>query len=327
MHIVSNFLAEGVAWQRRINDFQKVMALYSQPNYAGVIYEKWAEDQPVKPQFDSPVSYKIFNAANRGKIRLSEKDGVVALTKLENPDFQRQKGTHDAEYPYRKVVTCATCEQPLYGSAAKGRNKYYPGYHCNKRSHHFRVPKQTLETAVEEFVHQITFSPDQINNVMEAITTVWNKRQEEVHKDDAVIDTRMDELKAQALATVDKIKLLSSATAIKYLEKDLMKIEEQMKALTIEKEQKQDKQPLSFDVVLKYTTYFLQHMDHLLLQQSDPLKKADFFRVLFNKTPSYAEISSVTAETIELTGLNELFKIKRGSVSSMVHFCYVLTLA
>lgn len=288
------------------------------PIYAGVIYEKWTEDQPVKAQFDGLVSFKKFNAANRGKVMLSEKNGVVTLTKLESPDFQRQKGTHDAEYPYRKVVTCSTCELPLYGSAAKGRYKYYPGYHCNKRGHHFRVPKEKLEAAVEEFVHQITFTQDHIDNVMEAIETVWNKRQQEVNKDEIVIDNRMNELKAQALATVDKIKLLSSATAIKYLEEELMKIEEQMKVLASEKEQKVDKQPVSFDLVLKYARYFLEHMDYLLLQQIDPIKKADFFGVLFNKTPSYAEILSVTAEGTPLTGLNELFKLKNDDVSSLV---------
>lgn len=249
---------------------------------------------------------------------MSEKDGVVTLTKQESPDFQRQKGTHDAEYPYRKVVTCSTCKRPLYGSAAKGRYKYYPGYHCNKRGHHFRVPKAQLEAAVEEFVHQITFTPDHIDNVMEAIETVWNQRQEAANKEGEVIDQRINELKAQALATVGKIKLLSSATAIKYLEEELMKIEEQIKELANEKQQKADKHTVSFDVVLRYARYFLQHMDYLLLQQIDPIKKADFFGVLFNKTPSYAEILSVTSENTQLTGLNELFKLKNDDVSSLV---------
>ena len=97
-----------------------------------------------------------------------------------------------------------------------------------------------------------------------------------------------------------------------------MKIEEQMKELANEKEQKNEKQPVSFDVVLQYAKYFLQHMDYLLLQQIDPIKKADFFGILFNKTPSYAEIASVTADGTELTGLNELFKLKKSSVSSLV---------
>lgn len=264
------------------------------------------------------VDFQTFNAANRGKIVLSEKDGVVSITRRESPEFQRQKGTHDAEYPYRKVVSCSTCENALYGSAAKGRTKYYPGYHCNKRGHHFRIPKPTLEATVEEFVHQVTFSQDHIDKVMAAIETVWQKRQEEVSSDEAVIDTRINELKAQAVATVDKIKLLSSATAIKYLEEDLMKIEEEITKLVDEKEQKQAKQPLSFDIVLQYAKYFLQHMDYLLLQQIDPIKKADFFGVLFTKTPSYAEIASVTKEGTDLPKLHELFKLKNQSVSSLV---------
>lgn len=293
--------------------------LYIQnPIYAGVVCEKWTNYQPVKGQFDGIVSFELFNAANRGKLALEEKDGVVEMTRQATPEFQLRKGSNDAEYPYRKAVTCSDCRRPFYGSAAKGRHRYYPGYHCNKRGHHFRVPKDELEKAVENFVHKVTFTDDHINDLMKAIEIVWQQRQEGVAHDDAVTDNRMQELKAQALATVGKIKLLSSETAIKYMEEDLMKIEEQIQALTNEKEQKKDDQPVSFEVVMQYAKYFLQHVDYLLLQQSDPIKKANFFGVLFDQTPSYAEIVSVTDNLASVPGLNELFKIKRGPISSMV---------
>jgi hypothetical protein len=71
---------------------------------------------------------------------------------------------------------------------------------------------------------------------------------------------------------------------------------------------------------MQYAKYFLQHMDYLLLQQIDPLKKADFFSVIFNEVPTYAEIASVTRDGTELTGINELFKLKNNSVSSLVHY-------
>jgi hypothetical protein len=128
----------------------------------------------------------------------------------------------------------------------------------------------------------------------------------------------MGNLRAQALATVGKIKVLSSETAIKYMEEDLMKVEEQIKALADQKEKLKRDQPISFEVVMKYAKYFLQHLESLLLQQGDPVKRAAFFGVLFDQTPSYAEIASVTGDVREITGLNELFKIKEGSVSSMV---------
>ena len=285
------------------------------PIYAGVIHEKWTEDQPVKAQFKGLITFADFNAANRGKLTLSEQDGVVIITKRETPEFHLRKGSRTAEYPYRKVVTCPICKHPFFGSAAKGRYRYYPGYHCNKRGHHFRVPKEKLENAVENLVNHVTFADDHIEDIMQALETVWQMRHKDDGKDEAVIETRLTTLKTQVLATVDKIKLLSSQTAIKYMEEDLMKIEGQIEELISEKERKSADQPISFDVVKKYAKYFLQHIDQLLIQQIDPAKKADFFGVIFDQTPTYADIASVTSDGPnnfwELTGINELFKIKR----------------
>ena len=96
-----------------------------------------------------------------------------------------------------------------------------------------------------------------------------------------MLDERIKELQAQAFATVDKIKLLSSATAIKYMEEDLMKIEAEIEKLNEEKEQRQNEKPISFEVVMAYAKYFLQHMDYLLLQQIDPLKKSRLIQRYF----------------------------------------------
>ena len=78
------------------------------------------------------------------------------------------------------------------------------------------------------------------------------------------------------------------------------------------------KQPISIEIVIKYAKYFLQHIDELILHQSNPLKRADFFSVIFDQTPTYAEISSVTSEIADIPGINELFKIKKMPLSSMV---------
>ncbi len=285
------------------------------PIYAGVIHEKWTEDQPVKAQFEGLITFAVFNAANHGKLTLSEQDGVVTITKSDTPKFQLRKGSHSAEYPYRKAVTCPICKRPFFGSAAKGRYRYYPGYHCNKRGHHFRVPKAKLEDAVENLVNHVTFADDHIEDIMQALETVWQTRHKDDGKDEAAIETRLTTLRVQALATVDKIKLLSSQTVIKYMEEDLMKIEKQIEELISEKERKNAEQPISFDVVKKYAKYFLQHIDQLIMQQIDPVKRADFFGVIFDTTPTYDEIASVTSDGPnnfwDLTGINELFKIKK----------------
>src|SRR6185503_15985043 len=108
------------------------------------------------------------------------------------------------------------------------------------------------EATIEQFVNSVTYSQEYIDQLMEAIETVWQQRQQVVINEQEVIERRIVELRAQAMATVAKLKLLSSETAIKYVEEDLMKLEEQIASLTREKEAKQAKQPVSFDIVMKY---------------------------------------------------------------------------
>ncbi len=289
------------------------------PIYAGVICEKWTDNEPIKAKFDGLVSYEVFNKANRGKVAIYEHEGKVQLVKRAVPEHQLRKGHFNADYPYRKIVMCSGCRNALYGSASRGRSgKKYPAYHCDKGDHYFRVPKAEFESTIEKFVHQITMSPEHIDNLLGAIETVWDQRKAALGIETKTIDERIDERRLQLGALVDKLKLLSSETAIKFVEGDLMKLEQEIATLEEEKMIKKAKEPLNFETVLKYVRYFLEHLDYLLLQQIDPIKKANFFGILFDQTPTYAEIESGTADPAQLTGLNELFRIKKTNKSLMV---------
>ena len=288
------------------------------PIYAGVMVEKWTNYEPVKCQFDGLVSYEEFNQANRGKIIVREIDGEVKLAKQEAPVWQTREPRSHADYPYRKIVGCSECAQPLYGSAAKGRYKYYPAYHCNKRGHYFRVRKEEFNKTITDFTKQLVFAPEHIDNLVKAVEEVMQKRQISVEEETLNIDKRISELEAQAKAVVDKIKVLNSESAIKYLEEDLMKIEAQMSKLKDLKELKQIEQPKDMNKVVAYVKYFLEHLEYLLLEQIDPIKKANFFGLIFNKTPTYAEIVSGTTGIQNITGVNELFTLKDPNYSRLV---------
>ena len=105
--------------------------------------------------------------------------------------------------------------------------------------------------------------------------------------------------------------MLSSETAIKYMEEELMRVKNQTKELSEQKDKLKQEQPISFEVVMQYAKYFLQHIDELILHQSNRLKQADFFDVIFDQTPTYAEIASVATEVPNIPGVNELFIIKK----------------
>jgi site-specific DNA recombinase len=289
------------------------------PIYAGVICEKWTDDKPVKAQFAGLVSYELFNAANKGKLTIGEKDGAVFLyERKDNPTGI--KGTRNADFSYRKIVMCPECEKPLFGSSTRGKmGKLYPAYHCNKRGHYFRVPKKDFEATLTDFVHRITYDKAQINELLTAIETVWAQRNQSTIDEERRIETHIVELRAKAKALVDKIKLVSSELVIKSIEEDIMQTEAEIKKLSEKRDIRSTEKPLDFAVVKQYLKYFLEHLEDLLVKQIDPIQKANFFGLLFNGAPNYTEILSANKNSVEPPKLNELFKLKNDDLGNMVH--------
>lgn len=118
-------------------------------------------------------------------------------------------------------------------------------------------------------------------------------------------------MKAQAGLTVSKIKFLTSEVAIKYMEEELIKTESEIAVLAAEKAKVTSEQPTNIGDVMQYEKYFLEHLEYLLLQQINPVAKAGFFSVLFDKAPTYEEILSGTASLAPFIDLNRLFVQKR----------------
>ena len=122
--------------------------------------------------------------------------------------------------------------------------------------------------------------------------------------------------------TVDKIKFLTSEIAIKYMEKDLIAIEGQIADLLVEKEKTKTKtsKPTDMRVIMTYIKYFLEHMQYLLLEQSNPINKAGHFGVLFDKAPTYQEILSGTQDLASAVKLNEVFVEGQGKLAAGLGF-------
>ncbi|HYK08353.1 MAG TPA: recombinase family protein [Candidatus Eisenbacteria bacterium] len=278
------------------------------PSYAGVIYDNWTKDKPVKAKFNGLISVELFNKANKGKMTISEENGEIKIYKRKPPEYLVKKGVRNPDFPYKRYVMCPHCERPLFGSASRGRlGKYYPAYHCNKRGHYFRVPKDDFEKTIRMFVKTIKLAPGYPDALAQAVIAEWEKREKELHKDDVNIDMRIAELKTQAKMTVDKIKFLTSEVAIKYMEEDLVKIEEQVAELLTEKEKTEGNKPTEIREIMAYIKYFLEHMEFLLLDQSNPISKAGHFDVLFDEAPTYQEILSGTHDLAYFVKLNEVF--------------------
>ena len=132
-----------------------------------------------------------------------------------------------------------------------------------------------------------------------------------LNTDELHIDDKIKELRTQIQLAVDKIKFLSSDIAIKYMEEEIVKLEAEISGLMVEKEKQTAIEPPNVNKVLALVKYFLEHLDYLLLQQRDPVIRAKFFGLLFNRLPNYEDLISGTPKFVPVIELNQLFQQRK----------------
>lgn len=274
------------------------------PVYAGITIHKWTDNKPVKGQFEGLISYEMFNEANRGKLIVSEVNRQVQLYKRKPKEWQLKKTVNNPKFPYRRYVMCPGCEKPLFGSASKGRNRYYTAYHCNKRGHHFRVSASDLETAVKNYVKGLKITPEYAGDVKKRTIEEWKRRTAETKNDVSGIDKEIEELQFQLDAIGEKVKIISVPSLLKKLEADALSLESKIAALEQTKEKK-EKEVVNMEMIMDNIEYYLASLEFLLLGSPDPLKRAAYFGVLFQVAPTYQELISGTAPLEPIIKLNE----------------------
>jgi site-specific DNA recombinase len=285
--------------------------------YCGVIREKWTYDKPVKAQFAGLVDVEMFNEANRGRVHVEiDSRNEVTVTEKETPEHLKTKKIYNPDFPYKQVVACPQCLKPLSGSATRGKKGvYYPAYHCARDGHYFRVSKPDFDKTIESFVRAIEIKPEYIDDVLAAIAELWRERQSKQIEANQQRIAHRESLQGQIRATVDRMRIVTSETALKYLEEDIVGVESQLTQLDSDIA-KQPSLETEFEQVLQYAKYILEHLSELLLDLCSPLRRAAFFGAIFNKVPTYEEIDLRTHEKSSLPEVNELFRLRNAYKST-----------
>lgn len=280
------------------------------PLYAGIIKEKWTQNKPIKAQFNGLVSFELYNQANRGKLKVVEcADGDIEIEKEQPADHLVKKGVRNIDFPYKQFVACPHCQRPLLGSASRGKmGKYYPAYHCSNHGHYFRVPKAEFEQTISSFVDSLVIAPEQQDALLDATMAIWNKRRLSALEDNQAAEKRIQELYMQMRSIVDKMRMLNSETAVKYMEEDLVKIEKQITVLESNKVNVPS-DTKDMPTILQYVKYFMEHLKELLINSGDPINKAAYFSVLFDQVPTYQQLKDGTQKIAQIPGVNELFSV------------------
>lgn len=290
-------------------DLKHFWRLIQNPIYAGFNIESWTNQQIIKGHYDGIVSIETFNKANKGKHVIVEEDGGYRIDRNIEARYLVKRGVRNADFPYKRYVLCPHCEKPLFGSASRGKmGKYYPAYHCNKRGHYYRVAKKDFNDDIYNFVKGLHISQEYIDELMNAVVEEWNKRQITVTNDKDNLDKKIAQLQMEARLTADKIKMLSSETAIKYMEADLVEVENKIKELTKETYQT-NKEWIDIEAVKSTVKFFLEHLEELLLEGPNSINRAAYFGLIFNTAPTHTELVSGTPDLAPFVALKDDFQV------------------
>ena len=289
------------------------------PIYAGVNVEKWTKYQPVKCMFDGLVSVELFNRANKGKRTIIEIPGnKIAIHDNIAPRNATVRGTHNNDFAYKHYVMCPQCNKPLSGSTSRGKTgKYYSYYHCDKRGHKFRVTKEDLETKVYDFINDLVFSKERVDEVFAAVRKKYEQHLALYEAKTSAIESQITQLEAQARELTKSFTTIASS-AQKYVNEELEDIDQQIKHLALERTNMETKKPMDIDKVIARVRKFSENIGQVINQQSSDTKKAQLFGVVFKKLPTYNDLAFRNQKSPHITGVNPVFQALLGDNFPMV---------
>ena len=300
-------------------DHKKLWKMVRNPIYAGVNVEKWTKYQPVKCMFDGLVSVELFNRANKGKRTIIEMPGnKIAIHDSIAPRNATVRGTHNNDFAYKHYVMCPECNKPLSGSTSRGKTgKYYSYYHCDKRGHKFRVTKEDLETKVYDFINDLVFSKERVDEVFAVVREKYEQHLALYEAKTAATDSQITRLEAQARELTKSFTTIASS-AQKYVNEELENIDQQIKRLALERMNMETKKPMDIDKVIARVRKFSENIGQVINQQSSDTKKAQLFGVVFKKLPTYNDLAFRNQKSPHITGVNPVFQALLGDNFPMV---------
>ena len=290
------------------------------PIYAGINNEKWTNGHPIKCAFDGLVSIDLFNKANKNKRAIIEHEcGRITIEDKKEARYATDKGKRDADFPYKRFVMCPQCNKPLLGSYSRGKSgKRYPAYHCNKRGHYFRVRKEDLEARVDQFISSLQVPPQYVDRLSKYLSLHWEKAQNLYDGRLTNLTNRISSLQNETEAIIRKLKILNNESAIRHMETELEKLEREIQSLEEQKQALEAKKPQDSKALCNKLKHVVKHLGEALQQQMNPVKKAQLFGLLFDRSPTYADLAGRTPDYSIFTDVNPLFLAKNYQNLSMV---------
>lgn len=290
-------------------DTEQLRKYLSNTVYAGVICEKWTNNNPVKAAFDGIVSIEKFNKVNKGRKYIHvDQDGKISILLGLTAEWQITRMKENPDYAYKSYILCPVCNMPMLGSSSTGKaKKRYPAYHCSRGHKLYRIPKKDFEDTIREFINAIEFSDDFIDKLEETLREEWAKRQNNFTSKAIDINNQILAVDNEIKLNFDNFKSSSSVTIKKMCEEEIEKLQSKRLMLMVERDKKENDQ-LDMEKLMCHARYYMEHFPELLLGSENPLDNASFFGLVFQERPTYLNIVNGTPKLASLFKLNEDYK-------------------
>jgi len=243
------------------------------PIYAGVICEKWTHYKLVKGRFNGLVDVDTFNQANVGKVMINEDETGVFFLKhgKQNEDGRiiKRRTNNNPFYPYKNVVLCPICKNPLKASASTGKlGKKYPAYHCNRNHEYWRKSREDLHEVVYSFIKKIRFSDEYITLFEASFLEVWKNKRDETLMESEQAERNVVDLLVEQKSIRDAIKITTNKAMIRAYEDDYENIELKIQSAR-EFRAGKEKRELDAKLAVKSAVYLMEHLEELLIDQEN----------------------------------------------------------
>ena len=270
--------------------------IIQRPIYAGFICEFWTRHQPIKAKFDGLISLETFNAANRGRVFIEEReDGTYGILYDYHPDRRVVKRMKDNPlFPYKSVIMCPECGMPFMGSRSRSKSgRPVPYYHCNRKHKWIGFNKPAFEQAIADYVNSLRFRTDQVNSMRTVLIRRFNERKSEIAREVVSMGQSAAELELQKQGAVNAFKATTSDVVRRELEKQIEGLEVQINDSSAE-HTKLTVSESDIDAFLVEAKSVMEHPAELLLDTVNKRQLESVYSLVFDELPTITEMVNGT---------------------------------
>ena len=203
--------------------YERVKRLLTNVIYAGYI------DWPARGFHMVPAKHKAL---------ISYETYLAIQNRLNGQAKAPAKKNLHLDFPLRGFITCVGCGEPLTSAKSKGRNRYYPYYHCHRKgcSHYGKsVRAEKVEKEFENLLIDLKPSEDLFKIAQASFRMSWEKQRIN-HKNNRIaaieerkqIDSKIEKLVGRVLNTDSTALLRTYETSIKEMEYKKVELDEKI---------------------------------------------------------------------------------------------------